>query len=566
MRALWARLRPSLPLLVVAAAYLWSAASIVFYRHRGPPAGATVIRIGHWQLESSVREAIDELAREYRKVHPDVWVVQDAIPDGVYAQWASTQLMGETAPDIMQVGAFLPDNIWLSYYSRYFLPLSRTVNQVNPHNAGTPLAGQPLRQTYKDGMKTAYVSELQDYFSVPLSIFGCRLFYNKDLLRRLTGRDAAPRDYREFLAACAAIAAQTNAAGQAYIPIAGSGYHFGMMWDPLLFDPLTYAAVRKADFNRDGFVGSDELFVGVRTGRIGFDHPAYRAKFEMMREVTDYFQTGWTGLSRDEAVFLFAQQKSVFIGAASWDALSLLQQAKGVFELGLMDFPLPAADDPRYGAVVSGPAYESVGAGFRFGVTRTSRHPEVALDFLLFLASQKGNEHLNRIIGWIPCVAGTHMDPFLAAFEPHLEGVYGALPATLGGETSTRWSQLVSAFQVKQIDVDQLARDYTAFYRDKGLTDFLEQQRTWRRGRHQSEQFLAGIRAMALATPGPEADSLWVKYRALTAQRQVWAEVDHNRQMKLVQQGLDPAAAGPYEYSPAVLERIRQRLRQEAAK
>jgi raffinose/stachyose/melibiose transport system substrate-binding protein len=72
------------------------------------------------------------MARLYREKHPNVIIVQDAIPEGTYGQWVSTQLMGGTAPDIMQVGAMLPDNIWLSYYNRYFAPLTRYVNAPNP--------------------------------------------------------------------------------------------------------------------------------------------------------------------------------------------------------------------------------------------------------------------------------------------------------------------------------------------------------------------------------------------------------------------------------------------------
>lgn len=564
MKGTWEKVKAWFPVAVVLGAFVWSAVAIVTYRQKGAPPGAKVVRFGHWQLEASVREAIDQLGKKYSELHPDVVIVQDPIPDGIYGQWASTQLMGGTAPDIMQVGALLPDSVWLSYYNRYFVPLGRSVNAVNPHNAGTALADLPLRQTYKDGMKTGYVNELQDYYSVAFSIFGCRLFYNKDLLRELTGRDEAPRTYREFLEVCRTIAAKDHPSGQKYVPIASSGYHFGMMWDPLMFDPLTFGAVRRVDFNRDGFAGNDELFVAIRTGRMQFDHPAYRAKFEVMRQVSDHFQTGWTGLGRDEAVFLFAQRKAVFIGAASWDALSLLQQARGTFEVGLMDFPIPGPDDPEFGAVAEGPCYESTGAGFRFGVTRFSKHPDIALDFLLFLASQKHNEELNKIIGWIPAIVGTQADPILAAFEPHLEGVYGALPATLGGETTVAWNQLVSSYQVGKIDFPTLAAKYTEVYREKGLTDFLEQQRDWRRGMAQAEQFLAGIRSRALAGTGDQSESQWVKYRALTAQRQVWGEVNHSRQMKLIEQGLEPAQAGPYEYSPAVLEKVKARLRAEA--
>ena len=552
-------------LMVVVGAFAWSALAIVSYRAEETPKGAIIIRLGHWQLEASVRDAIDEMAKLYReKVNPNVYVVQDAIPEGLYGQWVSTQLMGGTAPDIMQVGNFLPGPVWLAYYNRYFVALSRYVNSPNPHNNGTPLEGKPLRQTYKDGMKTSYVGEMQEYMSVPLSIFGVRIFYNRDLLQKLTGSDEAPRDYRKFLAVCKKIAEQTDPTGKNFIAIAGSGYHFGM-WSGMMFDPLTYPAIRQADFNRDGELGSDEFFVAIQTGRMSFDFPAWEARFALQKDITDFFQTGYTGLSRDEAVFLFAQQRAVFMTTGTWDARSLEQQAAGRFRVGVMDFPLPGKDDPQYGPYVEGPVYESIDSGFRFAVSRTSGHFEEALDFLLFMASKGMNEELNRIIGWIPAIENTEMDPLLRAFEPHLEGVYSAFPVTLGGETQIRWGQLFSLYQVGKITYDEIVKQYEPFYKEKGLKDYLEQQREWRRGMHRNEQFLAGIRAKALATEGDEAMSAWVKYRALTADRQVWSEIDHTRQMKMINLKIPPPKVGPYEYSPEVLAKIKDRIAKEPA-
>jgi len=580
LKAAVAFVRTYFALLVVFAVFLWSAWVIATFRAQQTPPGSVVIRLGHWQLEASVREGIDEMAREYQKTHPNVVVVQDAIPEGTYGQWVSTQLMGGTAPDIMQVGAMLPDNIWLSYYNRYFAPLSRYVNTPNPHNAGTDIADLPLRQTFKDGMKTAYVTEMQEYMSVPLSQFGVRIFYNKDLLREITGSDVAPLDYRQFLATCEKIRGTTNpASGQAYIPIAGSAYHFGH-WDSMMFSPVTYGAFRRADFNRDGFVGNDETFVAFKTGLLDFTYPSYACWLKMLREVTDYFQVGYTGLGRDEAVFLFAQQRAVFMTTGTWDARSLQEQAEGQFEVGIMDFPIPSRDDPVYGDVVEGRIYESPGAGFRFGISRDSKHLDVALDFLLFLASQKGNEKLNAIIGWIPAIVGTELDPLLRAFEPHLEGIYGNVNFNLGGNTAVTWGQIYSLYQVNQISLDEFAQRFTAYYLKNGLTDFLEQQRDWRRGMQRNEQYLAGIRGRAsladeataaAATPeektagARDAESAWVRYRAITSSRQIWGELNHARQMDLVKRDKLPAGyVGPYEYSSNVLAKIRQRLREEA--
>ncbi|MCZ7591684.1 MAG: ABC transporter substrate-binding protein [Kiritimatiellae bacterium] len=417
IRLIFGFLRSYFAIVVVGATFIWSAVAIVSHRSAGVPPGAIIIRLGHWQLEASVREAVDKMAKEYReKINPNVYLIQDAIPEGTYGQWVSTQLMGGTAPDILQVGAMLPGNIWLSYYQRFFLPLGRYVERPNPHNAGTDFASVPLRKTYKDGMKTAYVDEMQEYMSIPLAQFGSRMFYNRDLLKKLTGLDAPPDEWRAFLKVCETIRSQTGEDGRNYIPIACSQYHFGMMGG-LMWEPLTYRATEKADFNRDGSVGNDEQFVAFQTGRLDFDFLPYRARFKMIEELTPNFQSGYTGLTRDEAVFLFAQQKAVFMATGTWDARSLQEQASGEFEVGVMQYPFPTPDDSFYGPVAPARPREQVGTGFQFGIARSSQHPEVALDFLLFLASRMGNQELNQIIGWIPAIQGTETDPLLRAFR-----------------------------------------------------------------------------------------------------------------------------------------------------
>lgn len=563
IRLLLGAVRSYFAVIVVAATFVWSAVSIVSHRSAGVPSDAIVIRLGHWQLEASVRQAIDKMAEEYReKVNPKVYLIQDAIPEGTYGQWVSTQLMGGTAPDILQVGAMLPGNIWLSYYQRFFLPLGRYVERPNPHNKDTDFATVPLRKTYKDGMKTAYVDEMQEYMSIPLAQFGSRMFYNRDLLKKLTGMDTPPDEWRAFLKVCEIIRSKQGADGRNYIPIACSGYHFGMMGG-LMWEPLTYRATEKADFNRDGSVGNDEQFVAFRTGRLDFDFLPYRARFKMIEELTPNFQSGYTGLTRDEAVFLFAQQKAVFMATGTWDARSLQEQASGEFEVGVMQYPFPSPDDPFYGPVAPARPREQVGTGFQFGIARSSQHPDVALDFLLFLASRAGNQELNQIIGWIPAIQGTETDPLLRAFEPNIIGIYPAMNFTLGGETVVRWNQLQALFQVGQISYQEFAKEYKPFYLERGLLDYMEQSRDWRRGMQRNETFLAGIRARALFSEGAEATTEWVRYRALTASRQVWEELNRSRQLKLMEKGIAKDAVGPYEYSPAVLDAVRKNLKKK---
>jgi len=550
--------RKHFALFIVVATFLWSAGVIVFYRRAQAPKGAIVLRLGHWQLETSVREAIDKMAEEYRReVNPNVYIKQDAIPESVYGQWMTTQLMGGTAPDMLEMGKGVPYHLLVQYYNRYCLPLTSYVDKPNPHNRGTVLEGIPLRSTFKDGMRMSYIEELQEYMNVPLSQFSMRIFYNKDLLKKLTGRDSAPEGYREFIEVCEKIGNQCDSDGKPYVPIASSKFHFGM-WEGLMFDPLTYGVRRVADFNRDGYVGNDELYVAFKTKRISFAHPAVAAKFRMLREVTTYFQTGYTGLTRDEAVFLFAQSRAVFIATGTWDAGSLVQQAEGKFQCGVMDFPRPMPDDPAYADVIEGPVYEKPFVGFPFAITRTCDHPEVALDFLLFMASRDRNEELNAIIGWIPAIVETEMPKLLEAFSPRLRGVYGCLNLFLGGETWFKWLQLYSKYQVQQVSYEDMVAEFEPFYIKQGIKDFSESNKDWRRGMHRDELLLAGLRARGLMAHGNEARTQWIKYRALTSDRQVLREVSQSYQTLLVSGDLPLPENNPYEYSPAVISKFRE--------
>lgn len=559
IRRAWIFVRTAFPLLVVLTAFIGSGTAIALRRHhRAPPAEGIVLRIAHWQLELGVRDAIAALAAEYEQLHPNVRIEQLPIPEATYSQFVTTQLMGGTAPDMIQAG-MVQYNVMLGYYARYLVPLTAAAKQPNPYNAGTDLADVPWLQTYKDGMRNSYIGELQEYMTVPLSQFGIRIFYNRDLLKRLTGLDEAPRNYRDFLAACERIHAQMDPQGRPYVPIAGSAYHVGM-WETFMCEPLTFGAVRRVDFNRDGAVGNDELLAAVMTGRIDFDFPGFDARFRMLRSLTQHFQTGFTGLGRDEAVFLFAQQRAVFMTTGTWDAGSLREQARGVFEVGIMDFPQPGKDDPEFGSVLEGPIYEMPSAGFQFAIARTCKHPEVALDFLQFLSSQRGNQELNRIIGWIPAIEGTHMAPMLEAFTPHLEGVFGAMPINLGGETFIKWSQLTSLFQVNQISYKDLIAEFGPFYRQHGPTEYAEMRRNSRRAIVGDEQVIAGARAAARAATGRDAVTRWINYRSLVAGRLVSRDLNAANIDRVLDAGPAPAATAPYEFSPAVIDRVRARL------
>ncbi len=472
MKELFSSLKSKLPWIAIGLVFLWAVFSIVTRRHEKESPDIVTVRIAHWQLEAGAREGLAEAAAEYEKLHPNVRIIQEAIPESTYGQWMSTQLMGGTAPDIVQAG-MVDAPLMTAFFTRYLLPLSSYVTQPNPYNAGTDLEGVPLFLTFKDGMRRSFIDETQEFMTIPLALVSLRLFYNKTLLKELTGLDEVPKDYRKFLEVCEKIRSQKQPNGQPYIAIAGSRYHFAR-WEDSMAKPLTYDALRDIDFNRDGRFSKDEMFMGFATGKIDFSNPAYRASFKMVDSITKELPSGWSGLGRDEALFNFAQQKAVFTSGGIYEAGGIQEQAQGKFELGVADFPVPAPSDPDYGKIIQGPRYELPDGNMPMAVTRTSRHPDVAVDFLLFLTSRQQNEKFNKRLKWIPIVVGAKTDPFLKVFEPNLDGVLPAFDATTGAESFIKWSQLYSLFQIQQLSYEDLADQFSRFWETIGREDFRE--------------------------------------------------------------------------------------------
>ena len=199
-------------------------------------------------------------------------------------------------------------------------------------------------------------------------------------------------------------------------------------------------------------------------------------------------------------------------------------------------------------------------------ITRTSKHPEVAVDFLLFLVSREENEKFNKRLKWIPIVVGAKIDPYIKPFEPTLEGVFPAFDPTIGGESFIKWSQLFSLYQINQISYDDMATEFTQFFTTQGLEDFREFLRNRRRSQIQDEQLAVGLRSSAQLKEVRDAEADWIKYRNVVVSRQLAAD------RTLLTEGLiftDPEALKHqsfYHYTAKALDNVRKSVKAETAK
>jgi raffinose/stachyose/melibiose transport system substrate-binding protein len=472
----WTRLRryPALLLLLIVYAVSTAVVAVNSIRGSGGAPGAerkTVLRMAHWQLEPGIRAAMDKIIADYCELHPNVEVRQILIPEEGYFRWVNTQLIGRTAPDMIECGLGGSAELWQKFYARYFLPLDRYVDEPNPYNEGTDLAGVSWVKTYFDEMEGGYDDALQSYYRVPLSAFTVRLYYNKDLVEDVWGPEF-PQTYEEFIQLCEKLEGYGEEHGGKFVPIAGSAYNFRQFFDAYR-TALTadYLDVLDTDYN--GWASRTESASAFYDGEISLLDPPLRANFELVKELSRYFPPGYMSFDRDQAVFLFIQGHTAMITTGSWDYNSLGVQSE--FNIGIAEIPLPSKTNPKYGPYIAGPYTEAgLEGGFAFGVPKMSAHVDEALDFLRYASSLRKNEELNQLMYWLPAIGEATPVEELRPFAPRIEGYTAAVEYEAPGDVALAFRQKRPLYLNGDIPYEEFVDEFMeSVYRDlpRGVDD-----------------------------------------------------------------------------------------------
>ncbi len=414
-----------------------------------------VVRFAHPQLESGLRETFEAIAERYeeeqRRKGNRVDVIQIPIPERIFPSWVKTQLIGETAPEVIMTktsGAGFTNEM----VARYFYALGAELEEPNIYNTDTALEGVPWRETFIGQLEeegAGYRHNLQENYGIPYSMRTTRIFCNETLLERVVarpefaelrerlGRPIRPKTYEDFIALCEAVKAYAVESGTALVPIAGSKYNAPFILDRL-FQSQSQAVVPVIDVY-------NELLHTVIYIQMGFLHHKWTVRdkpiwdgFELMREVAQYMQPGFAQLDRQDATFRFAQGRAAMIATTSADAPSFRAQIEGKFEIGVFPVPLPSTSHPRYGANTRGSITEANTPPYGpFGIVNF--HPEeirnTAIDFLRFLTSVETSEFFVERTGWLPAIEGIELPEHVKPFEPVMEGYPAGFGiSAMGGE------------------------------------------------------------------------------------------------------------------------------------
>lgn len=422
-------LKSMLGWVVLGLVFLGAAINVAINQLQVQPLGSDEVRlrICHWHLEAV--DGFDRVIRGFQEEYfkqtgRRVVIEQVPVPYTGYAQFINTGLIGRMAPDIIQLGCSGQLND-VNTIVRYFVPLGEYVRQPNPYNAGTSLAGMPWRDTFIDALRGNMQQELQEHYSIPLSTQTTRVFYNRELLRRITGGTDFPVSYTGFLELCRQVATwREGDGGEPISPIAACYFQEGMFSDTYR-EAFLHDLTQRCDFNFDGM--ADELETAGRYGELwGFDSPPFLHAGECFQNVARHFMPGWTAAGRDDMMFAFVQQRALMTLTFGYDVKMIRDQVAGAFDLGIAQVPLPL-DHPEYGRLVKGPRSEvGLPGGNPLAVTRESPHFDVCLAFLRYATSPGPNTEFNAATLWLPMVRTAQLSQaFLEPFVPVAEGYTG---------------------------------------------------------------------------------------------------------------------------------------------
>lgn len=364
----------------------------------------TVVRIAHWLLHSGMREAFEEAGRAYETLHPEVKVEQIAVPIKGWPSWARTQLIGETAPEVMGVTGLSAE-----VQTRYLIPLSPYLEPPNPYNEGTDLEGVPWRDTFVDGLSNGVVfnRDLGEHFSIMLQTVSMRLFVNLDLLESVTGNREPPGSFIDLRALARDLEIYNAEHGSRIVPIAScKPYAESLFWR--VFPQMTQKLAIEISPGHDLITTQQNVAECMLDGRLSYRTPDVMAALGLLKELGDMMQPGFLQMQREDSHFHFFQQGSVMIYTGSWDYGTLRSEAS--FPVEAARLPVPGPDDETYGEFILGPMAESsMMPEAVFGIPRSAGNRDVAIDFMRFLTSQTvskefcdRSQRISAIVGVIP--------------------------------------------------------------------------------------------------------------------------------------------------------------------
>lgn len=393
-------------------------------------------------VSGNYREGFQRIAREYRRLHPNVQVKVQVMPVNGYETWLRTQIpgAGDKAPDL-----FNANYAWGMYEKGLLVNLAPCLNQLNPYTGKAWI--DTLNPQFIEKFKTAGGVSF-----VTVDFVEIGFYYNASLFRKLGLR--TPATWEEMLTLTERIRAE------GYLPFAVPGnadsYWSGTVgwivrfftdaytrqWVPLVMSrpgDWDYDPARNANFRLDlsdpyndslVIINGERLLDAVRQRRFRFDGARFAELYTHIKHFSRFWQKGFHGANSVTAYNLFLTGRAAVLLEGSWLIGDLMQDmadlpARARFDWGI--FPVPPLTTSRFKV----PPFRGVGGpGLVLGVVKKNPQQTArVVDFLMFLTSPRGAQILvdeavrnRRALSGPMLIPDVKMPPELQAYYRPFEG------------------------------------------------------------------------------------------------------------------------------------------------
>jgi raffinose/stachyose/melibiose transport system substrate-binding protein len=306
-----------------------------------------------------------------------------------------------------------------------------------------PLNTRPWAKNFNKALAPAMENKNGQFFALPADTDVAGIVYNKKVLADAGIDPASLITWDDFSAA----AAKLKAAG--ITPISASGKD-------------SWFAGNIADFIASGAVNKAEK-AGLIKGN--FAPSGYTKILDLVQswQKNGYFNADFSSATTDDLTRSLAQGKTAFIFVQNYVVASALGFVPGA-ELGY--FPIPSA---------SGKPYLVGGEGHAYGVSKTSKHKDQAVEYIDFLAQPDNLGKLASAIGGIPGLTNAKSDlgvlqasyekfvkPGTFPLDPYFDRVY--LPNGMWDTMVTTTSGVVTGQSGVAEAVGQVKKQFGTLY------------------------------------------------------------------------------------------------------
>lgn len=352
-----------------------------------------------WSRE--YEEAFKKVGADYERLHPEVDVVVDIVPPLFYLAWQQTQLIGGTAPAIMQ-------SAWGNLWGKNGLIICWD-DYLGRDNSYTGTR-------WEDLFYTENIDYLRDEagraFMLPYDLVFTGIYYNKTMLESL-GIEGIPRTWSEWIRDMDTIR-EAGIIPLTWPPAEGAQLQWiaRMLFDCLCRDKFAAINQRRArpeepyppltdpTYGYGELLDGEEVAIAFTAGILDpLKNPEFAEMARQFKRLVPYLQKGFNGADVREMKTLFLRQRAATMLDGTWNVVPLEEDISELppeqrFEVALSRMPTLTQEDSPF---VDG-EFRGVGGpgGLKFIVTNDMSPERLkwAVDFTQYLTSTDVAEYV----------------------------------------------------------------------------------------------------------------------------------------------------------------------------